>query len=142
MNPSGLSARRLPERVLVDEALHLRIALDAARVLLCAAAAGAERARDADGLIQFLNGALDIFVGLEHRIGVEKDLNVRIELPCLALDRRRLAYRFGASTVPSDPATACDARHLTVEAAARSRCDRISNLDPAREANFAGQEVL
>jgi hypothetical protein len=54
---------------------------------------GSARARDAGGLAEVVDGSLDVVVGLEHRIGVEDELHIRVEPARLLLDRRRLADR-------------------------------------------------
>ena len=56
----------------------------------------AASARDADRLVQLLDGSSDVGIRLEDRVTVEDELDVRIELEGLALDRRRLADRFRA----------------------------------------------
>jgi hypothetical protein len=44
------------------------------------------RAGDADRLIQLLHGSLDIVVGFEHRVGVENEFDIGVELARLPLD--------------------------------------------------------
>ena len=56
----------------------------------------AECAGNPDGLIQLLNRPLDIVVRLEHRVRVKNELDIRVELTSLTLDRRRLADRLSA----------------------------------------------
>ena len=53
----------------------------------------AEGAGDTDRLIELLNRPLDVVVGFEHRVGVEDEFDVGVELARLPLDRRRLADR-------------------------------------------------
>src|SRR5262249_51453345 len=53
----------------------------------------AARAGDANRLIQLLNRSLNIVVGFEHRVGIEDELDIGIELARLTFDRRRLSDR-------------------------------------------------
>ena len=78
------------------EPAHVRRIVQTLSVLLAQRQNRPACAGNPDALVQLLDRSFDIVVRLEHRVGVEDELDIGVELTGLTLDRRRLANRLSA----------------------------------------------